>query len=190
MVNFDYINYLLIPFLIFIARIVDVTVGTFRIVMVSKGKRTIAPLLGFIEVFIWIVVVGNIIQNLDNWANIFAYSAGFATGNYIGLLIEEKVAMGIVRIQVITAVTADQLIENLKSAGYGITYHDAIGANGKVSIIYSIINRADLPKVVKLIRETNPNAFYSIEDVRFVNKKVESVYAEKSRRIRRLRKGK
>jgi uncharacterized protein YebE (UPF0316 family) len=190
MANFDYINYIFIPLLIFIARIVDVSIGTLRIVMVSRGKRKIAPLLGFIEVFIWIIAVGKIMQNLDNWFNIVAYSAGFATGNYIGLLIEEKVAMGIVRIQVITVITAGELIENLKNAGFGVTHHEAIGANGKVGILYSIINRADLPKVVKIIRETNPNAFYSIEDVRFVNKRVESIYAEKSRRIRRVRKGK
>jgi len=185
MADFDFINYIVIPILIFLARIVDVTVGTVRIVMVSKGKRHIAPLLGFIEVFIWIIAVGKIMQNLDNWANIFAYSAGFATGNYIGLIIEEKVAMGIVRIQVITAKVADELIIKLKKAGYGITHHEATGVNGKVSILYSIINRADLPMVIKVIREFNPNAFYSIEDVRFVNKGVESIYAIKRKRFRK-----
>ncbi|HPR61606.1 MAG TPA: DUF2179 domain-containing protein, partial [Prolixibacteraceae bacterium] len=182
--EFDYINYLVLPLLIFFARICDVTIGTLRIVMVSKGKKMLAPLLGFVEVFIWIIAVGKIMQNLDNWFNIVAYSAGFATGNYIGLIIEEKLAMGVVRIQVITAKAADELIIKLKLSGYGITHHEATGANGKVSILYSIINRTDLRKVVRIIRESNPNAFYSIEDVRFVNKKVESIYAIKRRKIR------
>ncbi|HOO83369.1 MAG TPA: DUF2179 domain-containing protein [Prolixibacteraceae bacterium] len=183
--EFDYINYLVLPLLIFFARICDVTIGTLRIVMVSKGKKMLAPLLGFVEVFIWIIAVGKIMQNLDNWFNIVAYSAGFATGNYIGLIIEEKLAMGVVRIQVITAKAADELIIKLKLSGYGITHHEATGANGKVSILYSIINRTDLRKVVRIIRESNPNAFYSIEDVRFVNKKVESIYAIKRRKIRK-----
>lgn len=169
----------LVPFLIFFARICDVTIGTFRIVMVSKGQKVIAPILGFFEVLIWIIVIGRIMQNIDNWVNIIAYACGFATGNYIGLRIEEKIAMGLVRINVITAKAADELIKKLKEAGYGITHHEANGATGKVSILYSIINRTDLPFVVEMISNYNPKAFYSIEDVKFVNKGVESVYTPK-----------
>ena len=186
MSNQELFNYIILPVLIFCARIIDVTIGTFRIVMVSKGKKFVAPFLGFFEVLIWIIAIGKIMQNLDNWINIVAYAAGFATGNYIGLIIEEKVAMGVVKIQIITAKAATDLIAKLKSAGYGITHHEAIGANGKVSILYSIVNRADVAKVIEMIRTYNPNAFYSIEDVRFVNRGVDSIYAVK----RRGRKGK
>lgn len=177
---------IILPILIFLARIIDVTVGTFRIVMVSKGKKYIAPLLGFIEVTIWILAIGKIMQNLDNWVNIVAYASGFATGNYIGLLIEEKVAMGVVKIQIITAKPASELIAKLISLGYGITHHEATGASGKVSIMYSIVNRAEVSKVIELISTLNPNAFYSIEDVKFVNRGVDSVFTPK----RRGRKGK
>lgn len=185
MENSELFSLLFLPFLIFIARIIDVTIGTFRIVMVSKGKKYIAPLLGFFEVIIWIVAIGKIMENLDNWINIVAYAAGFATGNYIGLIIEEKVAMGVVKIQIITAKAATDLIAKLKTAGYGITHHEATGANGKVSIMYSIVNRSDVQKVIELICTYNPNAFYSIEDVKFVNKGVDSIYA-----VKRGRKGK
>lgn len=176
MTNAEIFEIIILPILIFCARIIDVTVGTFRIVMVSKGKKFVAPFLGFIEVTVWIVAIGKIMQNLDNWVNIFAYAAGFATGNFIGLLIEEKIAMGVVKIQVITAKAANELIDKLREAGYGITHHEATGATGKVSIMYSIINRADVPKVVQMISTLNPNAFYSIEDVKFVNRGVESIY--------------
>jgi uncharacterized protein YebE (UPF0316 family) len=159
-----------LPILIFFARITDVTFGTFRIVMVSKGNKYMAPLLGFFEVLIWIIVIGKVIQNLDNWVNIIAYAAGYATGNLVGLLIEDKVAIGIVRIQIITAIQATDLINNLIESGYGITHHEANGANGKVSIIYSIINRKQIPIIIDMIGKHNPNAFYSIEDVKFVNK--------------------
>lgn len=163
-------NYVVLPILIFCARICDVTFGTFRIVMVAKGQKYIAPILGFFEVLIWIVVIGNIIQNMDNWVCIIAYASGFATGNFIGLIIEDKIAMGIVKIQIITVKTATDLINTLVASGYGITHHEANGANGKVSIIYSIINRKQIPVIIEMISKHNPDAFYTIEDVKFVNK--------------------
>jgi len=164
-----FFTFFLLPFLIFLSRIVDVTIGTIRIVMVSKGHKTWAPILGFFEVFIWLVAITRIIQNLDNWLCYVAYAGGFATGNYIGLIIEEKMAIGIVKIQIITSREASNLITNLKAAGYGITHHEAHGGNENVSIIYSIINRNEIQKVEEIVKTTNPKAFYSIEDVKSVS---------------------
>ena len=162
-------TYFILPFLIFLSRIMDVSIGTIRIVMVSKGQKVWAPFLGFFEVFIWLVAISKIFENLDNWVCYFAYAGGFATGNYIGLIIEEKLALGIVRIQIITRKSAADLIANLKRAGYGITHHDAHGSNEKVSIIYSIIKRTEIQKVENIVKSTNPKAFYSIEDVKSVS---------------------
>jgi len=166
----DLFTYLVLPLLIFLARISDVTIGTIRIVMVAKGQKMIAPILGFFEVLIWLLAISKIIQNLDNWVCYVAYGAGFATGNYIGMLIEEKLAVGIVQLQIITRADAHQLIDKLKTEGYGITHQEAHGAVEEVSIIYSIVKRTDLPCVIEIIRTYNPNAFYSIADVKFVNK--------------------
>lgn len=165
-------TYLLLPGLIFFARIMDVTIGTIRIVMVAKGHKLWAPVLGFFEVLIWLIAITKIIQNLDNWVCYIAYGLGFAAGNYIGLMIEEKLAMGIVKLQIITRKEAGQLIENLKNAGYGVTHHHAQGANEKVSIIHSIIKRSEIKKVEEIIQATNPKAFYSVEDIKFVNEGV------------------
>lgn len=162
-------TFILLPFLIFLSRIFDVTIGTIRIVMVSKGQKTWAPVLGFFEVLIWLIAISKIFQNLDNWVCYFAYAGGFATGNYIGLIIEEKMAIGIVKIQIITSRDASNLIENLKEAGHGITYHSAQGTTESVSIIYSIINRNEIQKVKDIVQTTNPKAFYSIEDVKSVS---------------------
>ena len=162
--------YVVLPFLIFLSRIIDVTIGTIRIVMVAKGQKQIAPFLGFFEVLIWLIAISQIIENLDNWICYIAYGAGFATGNYIGMIIEEKLAVGIVQLQIITRTDAHKLIDKLKGEGYGITHQDAHGAIEEVSIIYSIIKRNDLAKVDEIIRTFNPNAFYSIADVKFVNK--------------------
>lgn len=164
-----FFTYILIPFLIFLARIMDVTIGTIRIVMVSKGQKFWAPVLGFFEVFIWLIAISKIFQNLDNWVNYIAYAGGFATGNYIGLILEERLAMGIVKIQIITRKTATELIVNMKKAGYGITHHEAKGGSENVSIIYSIIKRNEIQKVENIVKATNPKAFYSIEDVKSVS---------------------
>ncbi len=177
----DLFSYVILPLLIFLARISDVTVGTLRIVMVSKGQKLIAPILGFFEVVIWLITMSKIIQNIDNWIAYVAYGAGFATGNYIGLIIEEKLAVGIVRLQIITRKSAENLIAKLRASGYGITYHEAQGANEKVGVIYSIIKRNEIPKVIDIMATYNPNAFYSIEDVKFINKGLPGFSGTKSR---------
>ena len=182
----DFFAYVVLPVLIILARISDVTIGTLRIVMVSKGQKYIAPILGFFEVTIWLVAMSKIIQNIDNWVAYVAYGLGFAAGNYIGLILEEKLAVGIVHLQIITRTNADNLIAKLKAKGYGITYHEAYGANEKVAVIYSIIKRVDINEVIEIIRTYNPNAFYSIEDVKFVNKGIEPA----SRAASSWRKGK
>ena len=166
----DLFAFVILPFLIFLSRITDVTIGTIRIVMVAKGEKMIAPFLGFFEVLIWLIAISQIIKHLDNWVCYVAYGAGFATGNYIGMIIEEKLAVGIVQIQIITRSDAHQLIDQLKAEGYGITHQEAHGAVEEVSIIYSIIKRNDLSKVDTIIRTFNPHAFYSIGDVKFINK--------------------
>ncbi|HKJ42866.1 MAG TPA: DUF2179 domain-containing protein [Sunxiuqinia sp.] len=163
-------SYVVLPLLIFFARISDVTVGTLRIVMVSKGQKLIAPFLGFFEVIIWLVTMSKIIQNIDNWVAYVAYGAGFATGNLVGLMIEEKLAVGIVQLQIITSKSAENLIAKLKASGYGVTYHDAQGANEKVAVLYTIIKRNEITKVLEIMRTYNPNAFYSIEDVKSISK--------------------
>lgn len=165
-------TYVLLPALIFISRVIDVSIGTIRIVMVSKGHKFWAPFLGFFEIIIWLIAISKIFQNLDNWVCYVSYATGFATGNYVGLRIEEKLALGFVKIQIITRKNATKLIENLITAGYGTTHHKAQGSTESVSIIYSIIKRSEIGKVEEIVKSTNPKAFYSVEEVKFVNKGV------------------
>lgn len=174
-------DFVLLPLMIFFARICDVSLGTLRIVMISKGQKRIAPFLGFFEVLIWLLAIGKIMQNLDNWICYIAYAGGYATGNYIGMLIEEKLAVGIVKLQIITGSNSGKLINALILAGYGITHHDAVGgASGdEVNVIYSVVNRNDTNKVVSIIKEYDSNAFYSIGDVRFVNKGLSALPVDK-----------
>lgn len=167
--NSDMFSYAIMPLLIFLARICDVSIGTMRIIFVSKGKRNIAPVLGFFEVFIWIMAISKIMQNLDNYINYVAYAAGFATGNFVGMIIEEKLAMGIQMIRVFTSEKGSDLVTLLNSNGFGATTIEAHGAKEKVHLVYSIIHRNELEKVLGIINEFNPRAFFTIEDVKSVN---------------------
>jgi uncharacterized protein YebE (UPF0316 family) len=179
-------TYFILPLLIFLARICDVTIGTIRIVMVAKGQKFLAPVMGFFEVLIWIITMSKVVQNLDNWSCYIGYAGGFATGNLLGMLIEEKMALGIAKIQVITGKQAGMLIEALKQAGYGVTHVDAKGSNEEVSIIYTFVKRAELPRVQQIISEHNPKAFYTIEDVKSAK---EGIFPVKPESLR-WRKGK
>jgi len=136
--------WVVLPVLIFLARITDVTLGTVRLIFVSRGLKYLAPVAGFFEVLIWILVIGQIMQNLANPACYLAYAGGFATGNFIGLLIVEKLSLGVVLVRVITAKQADSLIELLRGKRYGVTSVDGEGANGPVEIIFTIVPRREV----------------------------------------------
>lgn len=189
-------SYIIMPILIFLARICDVSIGTLRIIFVSKGKKNIAPVLGFFEVLIWIIAISKIMQNLDNYINYVAYAAGFATGNFVGMIIEEKLAMGIQMIRVFANERGRDLVQILNSNGFGATSVEAHGAKERVHLVYSIVHRHELEKVLDLINEFNPKAFFTIEDVKSVNEggifspKKQATLLPFSNIIREWRKGK
>ena len=138
--------WLVIPLIIFIARILDVSISTLRIVYITRGKKNLAPILGFFEVLIWLLAISQIFKHLDNWACYFAWAAGFATGNYIGMVIEQKLAIGMQVIRIITSTNADNLINHLKAAQYALTLIDGQGSNGPVQIIFMLIKRKDFQR--------------------------------------------
>jgi uncharacterized protein YebE (UPF0316 family) len=159
-------NWVLLPLLIYVARITDVTLGTMRIISLSRGLRKIAPVLGFFEIMIWLLAIRQIFNHLDNPACYIAYAGGFATGIYTGMLIEHKLAMGLRILRVITRYDSQNLISVLKESGYGLTAVDGEGSQGHVKILFLLVKRRDLQNVIKLVRKYNPNAFYTVEDVR------------------------
>jgi uncharacterized protein YebE (UPF0316 family) len=162
-------SYVFMPVLIFLARICDVSIGTLRIIFVSKGKRNIAPILGFFEVLIWITAISKIMENLDHYINFVAYAAGFATGNLVGMVIEERLAMGILMIRIFAHERGNELVQSLNAQGFGATVVEAHGAREHIHLIYSIIKRNELAKVLEVITCFSPKAFYTIEDVKAVN---------------------
>lgn len=187
----DFWGLIALPLLIFFARIADVSIGTIRIIFVSKGQKFLAPLLGFFEVLIWIIVMAKIMQHLDRWYYYIFYAAGFATGNWVGILLEEKLAVGHAALRVITRKPAFELIAALRERGYGTTVVDAEGSTGQVNIIYTILKRKELPALIELINEYNPKAFYTVEDIKVVNEGIQRISEYKKNVLfRRGRKGK
>lgn len=164
--NSDLFSYGVLPLLIFLARICDVSLGTMRIIFVSKGKKNIAPIVGFFEVLIWIIAISRIMHNHNNFINYFAYAAGFATGNYFGIIIEEKLAMGYQMIRVFTGEKGQELVRALNCKGFGATSVEAHGAKEKVHLVYSIVHRNEIAAVMNILNEFNPKAFFTIEDIR------------------------
>lgn len=171
-INSDLFTYLLLPLFIFLARIVDVSMGTLRIIFVTKGMKRVAPLVGFFEVLIWLIAISRIMQDLNNWLCYFAYAAGFATGNYIGMYLEEKLAIGHEMIRVITRKDATNLIANLRGKGYGVTSIKAQGIEGDVAVIYVIARRSTIQVVLDEINLFNPHALYTVESIKYVNKEI------------------
>ncbi|WP_375560756.1 DUF2179 domain-containing protein [Bernardetia sp. OM2101] len=160
--------YIILPILIFLARLTDVSLSTLRIVLVTMGKRNIAPLIGFVEAFVWLLAIGQIMQNLTNIMSYLAYAGGFAMGTYLGMWLEQRIALGMVMVRVITGKTAEHLILKLKDTNYRFTHLQAEGKYGDVGVVFSIVKRKELPKFLHLINTHNPNAFYTIENIRHV----------------------
>jgi uncharacterized protein YebE (UPF0316 family) len=164
--------WVILPLLIFCARIMDVSLDTLRIIFISRHLKTFAAVIGFFEVMIWLLAMRQVFQNLGNPLCFIAYAAGFAIGNYVGILIENRLSIGKVIIRIITRDEADDLMEFLRTAGYGMTSIPAIGVTGPVKVIMTIVERQNIDHIVDMIRKHNPQAFYSIEDVRFVSEAV------------------
>ncbi|MDO9549227.1 MAG: DUF2179 domain-containing protein [Candidatus Marinimicrobia bacterium] len=162
-------SWVIIPLLIFLARVTDVSIGTFRIILISKGKKAVAAILGFIEISVWLLAISQVFQHLTNAACFLAYGLGFALGNYLGITIEEKIALGQQAIRIITRNTMEILPMALRDAGYGATVIQAKGAKGEVNVILCVVPRNQVKDAIALAQEIDPYTFISLQDVRSVN---------------------
>jgi uncharacterized protein YebE (UPF0316 family) len=160
-----------------------VSIGTIRLMFLARGDKLVAPLLGFFEVIIWLLAIREIMQNLANPVCYLAYGAGFGLGNLVGIVIDEKLAIGKRVLRVITKQDASELIASLSDAGFGVTNVPAEGSQGRVNLVFMVVDRNDIDKAIALIKGFHPRAFYSIEDVRFVS---EGMFPEKRRWVQRF----
>lgn len=154
------------PLAIFALRIIDVSLSTLRIVLAVRGRKYIVPLIGFFEVSIWVVAVGNAIRFLDSPLHLLGYAGGFATGSYVGLLIEERLAIGYATIRVVSRHAGVEMADSLRSLGFGVTEFGGQGRDGRVEVAYTVCQRRDIARVVAEVERWDPQAFITVEEPR------------------------
>jgi len=179
-----------LPLLIFAARFTDVTIGTLRIIFVSRGMRLIAACAGFFEILVWLFAISQVMNNLTSVVNYVAYAGGFAMGTFVGITIEQRIALGYLVVRIITQREGSELEEHLRDTDFIVTSVDAEGGRGPVKVLYTVIRRKMLPEIVETIKKYNPKAFYTVEDLRFVSSAGPVPLERKLFRFPSLRKGK
>ena len=152
--------------MICLARIVDVSMGTMRTILLVKGHRRIASVLGFFEVMIYLIVLGKVVGNVNRPVLILAYCFGYAMGNIVGSKIEEKLSIGRVVAQVIVKEISDELIGSLRNAGFGVTIFEGEGKEGKSYMLNIILNRKQVRKLNEIVDRCDCGVFITIMDVR------------------------
>lgn len=155
----------LLPLIVFLAELSVVTLSTLRIIFVARGKKYLAPVLGFFEVSIWLFAIGQIMRNLNNVGCYLGFAAGFTLGTFLGVLIEKRLAIGSAVVQVITTRDVGGLIEVLRAADYGVTRLEGQGATGPVHVVCTVVKRRDLEQVLGLVKDFDAHAFYSVNDL-------------------------
>jgi uncharacterized protein YebE (UPF0316 family) len=152
--------------LIFALRVSDMTLDTLRVLFVMRGKKQVAWVLGFFQSAIFVLAIGKVLTQLNNPLNIIGYAAGFATGNVVGMIIEERIAIGHVSINIISPRRGSAIVTHLRQNGYAVTESSGRGKDGMVSMINCSVLRKQVDTVRELVNEIDPEAFITAEDVR------------------------
>lgn len=152
--------------LIFVLRVMDMSLDTLRVLFVVRGKKMLAWGLGFFQAMIFVVAIGSVLSGDLSVINILAYSAGFATGNVVGMLIEERLAIGHIQLTIVSSTHGAAISEALRAGGYAVTEIPARGKDGTVSVLHCGVRRKDVDDVETVILEVDPKAFVTAEDVR------------------------
>ena len=181
--------YVLLPLLIFLARVVDVSLGTVRIIFISKGFKLWSLILGFFEVLIWLVAINQIWSNLSNIGLYVAYAGGFAAGNYAGIWLDEKISIGNAMVRIVIRKNSRKLIQELKKNNYPLTIIKARSGHEEadVKMIFSIVKRKELKKIFKIIKRVNPKAFFTVEDIRSMRENEYLVIGQKRNSTKKLK---
>jgi len=153
------INPYLWAFFIFICRVADVSLGTFRVQMIVSRKKILAAAIGFVEVFIFILIVSKVIQDIGNWMNILGYCGGFAVGNIVGITISEKTSQEIISVGIISKEHWPEIEQRLREEGFGVTRNLGYGLEGELQVLRIITQRSLFPKIRDIALEYDPKAF-------------------------------
>jgi uncharacterized protein YebE (UPF0316 family) len=156
--------------LIFLLRVLDMTLDTLRVLFVMRGRKGIAWVLGFFQALIFVVAISTVLRDLDNLFNILGYAAGFATGNVVGIFLEGRLAIGHIQLSIVSPRLGAAIAERLRQDGYAVTEVPARGRDGMVALLNCSVLRRNVAKVHNIVNELDPDAFITAEDVRPVRR--------------------
>jgi uncharacterized protein YebE (UPF0316 family) len=168
----DLYNWFLLPLYIFTGALTYVALATLRNVFIARNLRKIVPVVGFFEVLVWLIAVSSTLKNLHNIACYIGFASGYSAGIYVGLAIEARLALGLQVIRIITNQDPTGLLNTLRSANLGTTVLDGTGSKGPVKVIFTTVKRKDVQMVCEMIIKHQPNAFFTVEDIRQANQGV------------------
>ena len=155
---------------IFLLRIGDMSLDTIRVLFVVRGKKKLAWILGFFQALIFVVAISSVLANADSWLNILGYAAGFATGNVVGMLIEDRMALGHLHLTIYSSMRGAAIAEALRKDGYGVTEISGRGKDGTVTVLHCSVLRKNVDSVETIVLEEDPSAFITTSDVRQVRR--------------------
>ncbi|QDU72560.1 DUF2179 domain-containing protein [Mucisphaera calidilacus] len=154
-----------LPFVIFLARIADMSLGTIRTIMIVSGRRWISGLIALVEICVWVLAIGGLVTNLKNFYIILAYTGGFAAGTVLGIYLEEWLALGIRVVRVIHRDPESNLCHQLREHGYRVTRVEGTGRDGAVEIGFAVVKRAVMPRFYRDVEKLAPDAWVTVEPV-------------------------
>jgi uncharacterized protein YebE (UPF0316 family) len=152
--------------LIFALRVSDMSLDTLRVLFVMRGRKGIAWVLGFFQSAIFVVAITSVLSHLDNPLNVIGYAAGFATGNVVGMTIEERLAIGHTDLRIISSRRGAAIAECLRAEGYAVTEIPARGKDGMVTMLTVSVLRKKIDLVRSMVNDVDPDAFITAEDIR------------------------
>lgn len=158
------------PLLIFLLRICDVSIATMRLLYAVRGRKLIAASLGFVEILIWILAVSAVVRNFHSPGLVIAYAAGFSAGNFLGITIEEKLALGLAQVRVVSREAGVEIAHALRERGFGVTELLGQGREGRVEIVDTVVQRRDVKSVLREVESWDPEAFISVDEPRSVQR--------------------
>lgn len=160
----------LFPVVIFFIRMSDMSLDTLRVMFVIRDRKLLALILGFFQSSLWVVAISSVLGNLDNPWNIIGYASGFATGNVVGMTIEQRLAIGHSNIRVISSSRGNLIAEIIRRSGYAVTEVPSRGRDGTVLMILCSVFRRDVDRITHEICDIDKDAFITVEDVRPLNR--------------------
>lgn len=162
----DVFTYVVLPIMIFVARVLDVSLATLRVMYIMNGARKWAPLLGFFEALIWLLAIGQIIQNISSPLSYISYAGGYAAGTYLGMLLESRIAMGRMVVRIITRTDISELINWLIGKGYRYNAVDSTDHEGNASLIFTVVPRSKLEECLEAVKFFQPDGYYTVEGIK------------------------